>query len=113
MVERAPWEMHTLFIAWGLMLLWASVRSPGKAWIEQLSIAAAAFGALPVLNALTTYRHLGITLPAGDWVLAGFDLTALMIGFLFAWIAMRAHHRWHAFVVGASRSPSSVIEARP
>ncbi len=111
MVERAAWEMHTLFITWGLMLLWASLRSPGKAWVEELSIAAAAFGMLPLLNALTTYRHLGVTILAGDGVLAGFDLTALAIGLLFGLIAMRAHHRWHA-PVGVDRSPSSVMEAR-
>lgn len=51
-----------------------------------MSFAAAAFGLLPLINLLTTDRHLGVTLPAGDWGLAGFDLTcfALALGFATA-----------------------------
>ncbi len=40
---------------------------------------AALFAALPILNALTTQTHLGITLAQGNWVYAGFDLTMLGI----------------------------------
>jgi hypothetical protein len=42
-----------------------------------------------VLNALTTDRHLGITLPHGDWVLAGFDLTIFSLGVAFALAALK------------------------
>ncbi len=35
---------------------------------------------LPVLNALTTTRHLGHSMPQGDWIMAGFDLAALGCG---------------------------------
>ncbi|MBN9421887.1 MAG: hypothetical protein BGO63_15555 [Candidatus Accumulibacter sp. 66-26] len=91
MAGRADWEFHALFIAWGLLLAHALLRqrfaSALRAWAEQLWLAAAAFGLLPVVNALTTDRHLGVTLPAGDWVLAGFDLTMLGLAGLFAAMA--------------------------
>jgi uncharacterized iron-regulated membrane protein len=88
--DRAAWEMHGLFIAWGLMLAYPAVRPPGRAWIEELSIGATAFVLLPVVNALTTNRHLGVTIPAGDWGLAGVDLTALAFGLGLAAAALNA-----------------------
>ncbi|MGH6618266.1 MAG: PepSY-associated TM helix domain-containing protein, partial [Alphaproteobacteria bacterium] len=95
MEGRAAWEAHAMFIAWGLALLWAMARPTARAWVELLSCAAAAYVLLPVLNALTTGRHLGVTLPRGDWrgdwTLAGFDLTMLAFGLLLAWAAWRLH----------------------
>jgi uncharacterized iron-regulated membrane protein len=84
MEGRAAWEAHTMFIAWAILLLHALVRPARRAWIEQIWIAAAICLLLPVVNALTTDRHLGVTLPAGDWILAGFDLTILAFGIVFA-----------------------------
>jgi len=86
---RAQWEMHALFIAWALALLYGTVRPVARAWQEQWWAAAALFGLLPLLNAATTNIHLGSTLPAGDWVLASVDLTALAAGLLFGAIAWR------------------------
>lgn len=80
---RAAWEAHVLFIVWALMLGHAAWRPSGRAWGEQLSIAAGAFALLPLLNALTTGRHLGQSLAAGDWVFAGFDLAMLGLGLAF------------------------------
>jgi hypothetical protein len=111
MAERAAWEMHSLFIVWGLMLLWASTRPPGKAWAEELSIAATAFGSLPLLNAITTDRHLGVTIPAGDWALAAFDLTALVVGVLFGVAAAKVHQKWTARV-GAKHRGRCIAEVR-
>lgn len=84
MAGRAQWEAHIMFIVWGLMLAHAFIRPPGRGWVAQLWLAAAAFGMLPVLNWLTTDKHLGVTLPAGVWNLAGFDLTVLVLGLCFA-----------------------------
>jgi uncharacterized iron-regulated membrane protein len=81
---RAAWEMHALFIAWALMLLHALFRPSARVWDEQLTLAAALFTAIPVVNALTSDLHLGVTLPQGDWVLAGFDLTMLGFALVFA-----------------------------
>jgi uncharacterized iron-regulated membrane protein len=89
---RAAWEAHAMFLAWAILLLHAFVRPARRAWIEQFWIAAAACLLLPMLNALTTDRHLGVSLPAGDWMLAGFDLTIFAFGVAFAlaaWVLAR------------------------
>lgn len=84
---RGAWEIHSMFIAWGLTFLWAIWRPLDRAWLELCGLAAAACGLIPILNALTTSRHLGITVPAGDWVLAGFDLFAFGAGLFFLFLA--------------------------
>lgn len=64
--------------------------APGlRGWIEQSLFAALAFALLPLLNALTTERHLGRSPPRGDWVMAGFDLAMLVLGIVFGVIAWR------------------------
>lgn len=88
LLGRAAWERHSMYIVWGLMLLHASLRlrfAPSlQVWREQLWLAAAALCAVPLLNALTTQRHLGVTLGTGDWVLAGVDLTLVALGLCLA-----------------------------
>jgi len=86
---RELWETRAFFAAWGLSLAYAFLF-PRRKWQDLLSAGALALGLVPVLNALTTQRHLGVSLPAGDWVMAGFDLTCLAGGLLLAWIARRA-----------------------
>ena len=78
--DRADWEVHCLFLAWGLGFVHAIVRPLNRAWFEQCVVCAVVFLGIPVVNGLTTTAHLGTTLGAGDWVLAGFDLTALGTG---------------------------------
>jgi len=95
--HRPEWEAHSLFITWAAMLLYPAFRPVRNAWVEELGFAAALFGLLPFLNVLTTDRHLGVTLPAGDWELAGFDLTMMALGLLFAWTAVRVRPKWEAF----------------
>lgn len=90
---RAAWEAHAMFIAWAVMLAHAFIRPASRGWAEQLWVAAGAFGLLPLLNALTTDRHLGVTLPVGAWELAGFDLTVLAFGIAFAVVAWRIGRR--------------------
>jgi uncharacterized iron-regulated membrane protein len=87
MTERAALEVNALFLVWLAMALHAGLRSRGQIWYEQAGVAALAFGLLPVVNALTTTRHLGRTFMEGDWVLAGFDLTMLALGVMFIGIA--------------------------
>ncbi|MBV7455964.1 PepSY domain-containing protein [Acidovorax sp. sif1233] len=105
---RREWEAHVLFITWGVLLLYPALRTPLRAWLESLWLAAAAFALLPLLNALTTDRHLGVTLPAGDWVLAGFDLTMLALGACLAVAARRVHRRQRAAVAPA-RARGAVV----
>lgn len=90
---RREWEAHALFIVWGLSFLHAGLRPLLRAWIEQLGFAAAAFALLPLLNALTTERHLGVTLPQGDGVLASVDLTMFALGALLAWAALKLQRK--------------------
>ncbi|MFD1217196.1 PepSY-associated TM helix domain-containing protein [Microbulbifer celer] len=82
MAERAQWEVHIMFLTWLALLVHAALRPRDRAWSEQLAIAAIAFAALPVVNALTSDRHLLHSLSSGDWVFAGFDITVLCIGVL-------------------------------
>ncbi|TFL15416.1 PepSY domain-containing protein [Pusillimonas caeni] len=85
--DRRAWEAHAMFIVWGVTLVYPAFRSHLQAWVDELRLAALAFALLPLVNALTTQRHLGVTLPAGDWVLAGFDLVMLGLGAVFAYAA--------------------------
>jgi len=89
LAQRADWEVRAMFLAWLAMLIHAARRPPARSWAEQFGIAACAYGLLPLLNLLTTDRHLGHSLAAGDWAFAGFDLTALAIGLAFGWGAGR------------------------
>ena len=92
--NRGAWEVHVMFITWGLAFLYAGLRPLNRAWLEISVISGLAYGFIPVLNALTTQRHLGITIPAGDWALAGIDLASFAIAAFFvmlAWSAWRKH----------------------
>jgi uncharacterized iron-regulated membrane protein len=94
MAGRAEWEIHTLFFVWGWMGLYALLRPVKRAWVELFTLAAAAFALLPVLNALTTDKHLLATVGHGDWALAAVDLTFLAFGAAFGMIAWRLRRRW-------------------
>lgn len=97
MEARVACEFHALFGTMGAAFLWAAVRHPaGEAWTELSATAAAAFLLLPLLNAVTTDRHLGNTIRGGEWVLASFDLTMLAVGAVFALAAIKVHRRWAA-----------------
>lgn len=89
MPHRGEWEIHTLFLAWGAVLAWAICRPVKRAWIETLSLAAAAFVSVPVVNALTTSRNLFASLLARDGVFAGFDGVMLLLAALFGYAAWR------------------------
>ncbi|PVZ42045.1 PepSY domain-containing protein [Pseudomonas sp. CC120222-01a] len=86
---RADWEVNTFFLVWLASLLHAVLRPGRKAWGEQLALGALAFALLPLLNALSTGQGLNASVPAGDWAMAGFDLTALACGLFLAWVASK------------------------
>ena len=109
--ERAAWEAHLLFIAWALMLAHAGLRPIGRAWREQLWLAAGAFGLLPLVNALTTDRHLLRSLPTGDWVFAGFELVMLGFGVACALAAHRLTRRGMGRSGDAASLPSALEQA--
>ena len=76
-----------------MCLIYPLLRPRLAAWRELSWAAALAYGFLPLLNALTTDKHLLNTTVAGDWVMAAFDLTALLFGVLFAVLASRIRKR--------------------
>ncbi len=94
MAERASWEANFLFLVWGEALIYALFRDIRRAWVELLWLACAAFTLLPVVNALTTDKHLVATIAAGDWTLAGFDLTMLGLGLIFGYMAIKVKRVW-------------------
>ncbi|VVN26439.1 PepSY-associated TM helix domain-containing protein [Pseudomonas fluorescens] len=103
MAGRGDWEVNSFFIVWGLSVLHAMVRRGRAAWVEQLALAALLLGAVPLLNALTTPFHLGVTLEQGDWAMAGFDLTCLGSGVFFVWAAWKMQRAGHAAIVTRQR----------
>ena len=110
MVGRADWEVDSFFIVWGLSLLHALVRRGRAAWVEQLTLAAALFAAVPLLNALTTPWHLGVSLVEGDWAMAGFDLACLASGLLLGWAAWKMQRAERAKARGQQRARSTHLE---
>ncbi|WP_237714124.1 PepSY-associated TM helix domain-containing protein [Novosphingobium sp. Rr 2-17] len=87
--NRAEWEINSLFIAWGAVLVWALARPAKLAWIQTLATCASLYALIPVVNALTTTRGLVPSLMAQDWAFAGFDLVMLAIAAGCAFTAWR------------------------
>jgi uncharacterized iron-regulated membrane protein len=110
MAGRGDWEVNSFFIVWGLSVLHALVRRGRAAWVEQLALAALLFGAVPLLNAVTTPYHLGVTLAQGDWAMAGFDLTCLGSGVFFAWAALKMQRAGQVESVARQRVQPITLE---
>ncbi|MEM1196443.1 MAG: PepSY-associated TM helix domain-containing protein [Pseudomonadota bacterium] len=91
--NRGSLEADAMFIAWALTFMVAIIRPGARIWSELMWIACIAFAAIPLVNAFTTDRHLGISLSAGDWMMAGFDLTMLAISAVFALAALISGQR--------------------
>jgi uncharacterized iron-regulated membrane protein len=106
---RAAWEADVLFLAWAAMAVHAGLRPAARAWVEQCGVAAAAFGLIPLVNALTTDRHLGASLAAGQWDLAAVDLTCLAFGLGFLAVAWRIRRR-NRGVADDRNMPSTTIQ---
>ena len=95
---RTVWEVGCFFAVWLVAGLHAAIRPQRAAWREQLWLAAGLFAAVPLVNAVTTGRGLPHSLINGDWVFAGFDLTALTTAALFAMSAVYYAKRGEAAV---------------
>jgi uncharacterized iron-regulated membrane protein len=110
MAGRAEWEVNSFFIVWGLSLLHALVRRGRVAWVEQLLLAGLLFGAVPLLNALTTPYHLGVTLAQGDWAMAGFDLACLGSGLFLGWAAWKMQRAGRAEISASQPAEAITLE---
>lgn len=108
--DRSDWEVHILFLSWLIMLLHASLRPNVTAWIEQLRFASFAFVMIPIINMLTTDRHLGQSIVADDWVFAGFDLSMLVIAAIFAVMAHKVAIKLNK-PTGSAKSSDLAIQA--
>jgi len=110
MAERSDAEVNVFFYAWGAALLAAFLWPKRLMWAWQLYVGAAMFLLIPVINALTTHAHLGVTLRNGDWVLAGFDLVMLAFGAVLAYCALRMQ-RWQPALSAAEKKKRQVAAA--
>ncbi len=90
---RSQWEVHVMFLVWLATLLYPLSRNIMRGWVDLLWLAAAAYGLLPMINALTTDRHLANSITQGDWLFASVDLTFLVTGILFAAAAITLQQR--------------------
>jgi hypothetical protein len=86
MPERMDAEALCFFAAWGSAFVVAQISPTRSMWRLQLGIGALLLAGIPVLNALTTTSHLGLTLfgATGLNAVAGFDLVTLALGLLLA-----------------------------
>ncbi|HEY8357339.1 MAG TPA: DUF3325 family protein, partial [Ramlibacter sp.] len=87
MAQRAQAEIDLFFTAWAVAAVLGLARPTLRMWQLQLGVGGLLFAAIPLLNALTTTTHLGHSLPAGWWAVAGFDLVCLALS-----LAMERHH---------------------
>jgi uncharacterized iron-regulated membrane protein len=104
MADRPEWEIHSLFAVWLGSLFYALARPLHRAWIELLWAACAAYALVPMINALTTHRHLLNTLPDRDWVFAGFDLTMWGLAAMLAVMAVKVQRRLAPVMPASSQS---------
>ena len=112
MEGRAEWEVHAMFITWGLTYLVAIWRPLNRAWLELCGLAAAAYGLVPILNALTTDRHLLASIPEGDWATAGFDLSAFAAGLFFLFLVRTMYRRQRRKTADATVMAKAVSNAK-
>ncbi|MCK8455543.1 PepSY-associated TM helix domain-containing protein [Sphingomonas faeni] len=91
---RAAWEVHALFIAWGLAALTAFVAKPSKGWPTLFAMTGVLLVTLPLYDIVATDRGMGAMIAIGDGVIAGVDATLLAFGVAFLILAKRvALHR--------------------
>ncbi|MBD1598292.1 PepSY-associated TM helix domain-containing protein [Pseudomonas typographi] len=107
---RASWEVRVFFLVWLASLLHALWRPNGAGWLQQLSAAAAMLLSVPVLSQFATSRGLAVTLPQGDWAVAGVDLACAGFGLVLAWLARRVWRR--ALQARAEQAPPRAVRIK-
>ncbi|EWH11076.1 iron-regulated membrane protein [Catenovulum agarivorans DS-2] len=88
MLNRAQWEMHSLFITLGLGLIICLFHPNKHLWRNSLWLCAVSFPMLPLVNYLTTGHNLFSSFVQQDWQMFAFDLTMLITGAASAWAAL-------------------------
>lgn len=114
---RADTELAWFFCTWGMTLLWALVctvlRPNRMGWFVPLSAAALVWALLPVLNALTTQTHLGVTLPARAWVWVSMDLSFLVTGIVCGWLSWRLRPGRGLEGKARAKKPARAVAVQP
>lgn len=110
LADRRSNEIGVFCLAWALAAGWGAWRDRrGRGWRDLYAGTALLLLALPVVNFLTTPgSHLLATIGRSDWALASVDLSALVFGAAFAWLARRQHRR---MLVAAHQAAPSALEA--
>jgi uncharacterized iron-regulated membrane protein len=87
---RGEWEIKVFFCFWVASIVHALIRRHKVAWIEQLVFAGLLLALLPFLSTVT-----GVNSMFKDrWILAGFDLCAILIGVSLLFAARKVYlHR--------------------
>ncbi|KQM27276.1 MULTISPECIES: PepSY-associated TM helix domain-containing protein [unclassified Sphingomonas] len=104
---RADAEVNAMFAGWATIFVYALARRPARAWVELLAVQAALLIALPLYDIVALPTGLFATIAAGDWVLAGADLTFLALGAGFGFAAWRVH-RFRPKARRAARSTPTI-----
>ncbi|RKF18935.1 PepSY domain-containing protein [Altericroceibacterium spongiae] len=89
LANRADTEINWLFISWGISALLALALRPKWSWTVLFGLTGAALFTLPFYNILADMNGLPSTIAAGDWVLAGIDISLLVFGMAAIAIALR------------------------
>lgn len=90
--ERSAWEIRAFCAVWVVAAIWAVARlRRGKPWRDLFAATSALMIGLPFVSMATAQQAaLPHTLMKGDWRMAMVDLTLLILGAAFAWLARRA-----------------------
>lgn len=94
MADRAGWEVHCLFMAWGAAALLSVIGRPQPNWVALTGLTGVLLAALPAYNIIATGNGVFAALARGDGLIAGIDLALLVFGLAFLAIARRvARHK--------------------
>jgi len=106
---RADVEIRWFFTAWAVAAVAGLAWPTRRLWQVLLLVGGTLLAAIPLLNAATTSTHLGVTLPAGQWALAGFDLIVCAFGLSLLWAAWFVGRR--AAKKAAAPRPAPAVSA--
>lgn len=93
---RAALEVSAMFWVWSGLATLSLFRPVRRAWVEALSLCAAAFAAMPLVNMATTDRGTFASLVTGDWLFLSFDAAMISVAALLGFGA------WHAGQIRAA-----------